>query len=258
MNGIYKYNLETGQLIRIYEYNGYCLNLVGNTLYFCNEYNQIYHVNIDSLENWWFSNMQASYLIAYDKNIYYRDPNGNNIYKTDFNGNTKELIAEYTEGDIQIDDGHLYYLDAKDFNLYRTSIKSKEKEKIIDETISNFYKFNNKFIYKSKGIIKSFDIENNSTEIIKENIESNFVLNNNNIYVHDYANDNIIKINIETKEEEIVKNNVEKVYRFQSFYNNIYYCKSKGYYNNMSTEIYKINIENKEEQKISFDTKKIK
>ena len=255
-DGIYKYNIETGQVIQLYNSNGYCLNLIDESLYFSTKFNDVYKININSLEEKWISSIDSSYLFVNDKNIFYRDPNGNNIYKTNLKGENKELIAEYTENEIQIDGDYIYYLDAQNYNLFKKNIKTKEIAKIIDETISNFYVTANKVIYKSKETLKILNCEQGTTEILKEGITSNFTFNNNKVYMYTSNNKSIVELNLENRQEQIIIENLEKdIYRLQMYNDNLYYSYSTGTYPLISTSLYKANINDKTQEKISFNTK---
>ena len=254
-DGIYKYNIETGQVIELYDYNGYCLNLINDTLYFITTNNLVYKVNINTLEEKWLSNIEASYLLVYNDQIFYRDSNGNNIYKTNLERSTKELIAEYTDSVIQIDGDYIYYLDAQNFNLFKKNLKTQESTKIIEEFVSNFYVKDNKIIYIANGNLKILDCEQNVVEILKEGISSNFTFSNNNVYMYISDSNSIIELNIENKQEQIIKDNLEKIYRLQMYNDNIYYYYSTGTYPYMSTNLYKTNINNKDQEKIFFYTK---
>ncbi len=252
--GIYKYNTKTGQVIKLYDYNGYCLNRIGSELYFCTQYNSVYKVNLESLSEEWISNIKASYILVCDTNIIYRDPNGNNIYITDMNGKNKKLIAEYTEGEIQIIDGYIYYLDASKSRLCKKAIKTDELDIIIEEPVSNFYVDNNKIIYISGENLKLFRCEENTNEVLLNGVSSNFVFKDNNIYGYILDKKSIVEINIEDKKEQVVIDNLQTVYRLQMYDDNIYYCYSSGKYPYLSTNIYSLNIQEKKQEKIFFNT----
>lgn len=253
-DGIYKYNIKTGQVIKLYDYNGYCLNIEKNNLYFCTEYNLLYKVDLDSLEHNWISDIEASYLLIYNGTIFYRNPNGNNIYERNPSRNSK-LIAEYTEGEFQIYDDYIYYIDAQTHNLLKKSIKNTEElpSKIVNEQINNFYVKDNKIIYISKENLKIYNCESQTNEVIKESVCSNFVLKDNNI-ICALNQSQIIEVDMSTRKETILKDKIKNIYRLQSFDDNIFYYQSIGKSPIISTQLYYLNIESKKQEILNFST----
>ena len=255
-DGIYKYNTKTGQVIKLYNYNAYCLNLDNDNLYFCTSDGLIYMVNINSLEYSWISSIdKADYLIIYNGIIFYRSPNGNNVYKY-ISRDRKDLIAEYTEKEIQIYNNYIYYVDAQTHQLFKKSIKNTKEEpiKILEEIISDFYVKENKIIYLTDEKIKVFYADTNESKMLKDSICSNFVLNNNKVYAYSLKEASIIEIDIDTKEEVNIIKDTKEIYRLQIFGNNIYYYHTTSNYLYVSTQLYYVDVNNKRQEKLFFKT----
>lgn len=256
--GIYKYNIKTGQVIKLYDYNGYCLNLKDDDLYFCTTHGQIYNVNLESLKYNWLSDIKdVSYLLVYNDNIYYRTSNGNNIYSATISGNNQKLVAEYTSDEFQVYNGYIYYIDSNSNNVLKKSIQNTEENpvKIIEEKVINFYIVNDKIIYSSENKINLYDLNNNTEEKLVEDVSSNFIFNNNKLYFYSENKRSIIESDINTKQENSILENLDKVYRLQNYDNYIFYYNTTGKYPYMSTQLYYLDINNKNNEKLSFSTK---
>lgn len=264
-DGIYKYNIKTGQVIQLSTSNGYCLNLRNSTLYYISTTGQINTVNVDTLEKNWISGIgNANYLLIYDDYVYYRDSNGNNIYRTnDMHGNNKQLIAEYSDGDIQIKNNYIYYLDAQNLNLFKKSIDDlkEEESKIIDESISQFYCIDDKIVYLSDNQLKVYNMQDGSSEILVEkNIASNFVIKDRNVYFYLSDDKSLNKLDLDTLEVSEISSNLNEIYRLQLFDNYIFYYDSE---NNSSiftgltikTLLYYIDLTDNKQEELYFNTK---
>ena len=260
--GVYKYNLKTGQVIQLTSRDGYSFNIIGNRLYYINKYNGICYVNLDTLESNEItridnSNYKATDMFICDNYIYYREQNGQNIYRTNFSGSSKNLIAEYTTGNFQIYDNFIYYIDAKSFTLIKKEIiNNSEPIQLTDEKISNFNYKDNKIVYIVGSELKMLNIDDNSTTILKQGITSNFVINDKDIYTYAADIKSIIKVNIEDKTEEIIVDNIEKDINRLQLYNGILYYsnrQSNGLWSSyVTTTLYKFNINTKIQEKLQF------
>lgn len=256
-DGIYKYNMKTGQLIKLYKYNGFCLNIKNDNLYFCTEHGNVYSVNLKSLADDWVSEIDgASYLSIYNNSIFYTNPNGNNVYKSTSLGG--KLIAEYVEGAFQIYNDYIYYIDAQSHNLFKNSITNTKEESlnVINESIDEFYVKDNIIIYSNQTDknVYVYNYITNTTETLCENTFSNFVLNNNKLYFYSDTKQALIEIDINTKEEIIILDNIENINRLQLFDNFIFYTRSKAKHPNVTTSLYYIDINNKKEEQLLFRT----
>ena len=240
-DGIYKYNMKTGQLIRLYDNNGFCLNIKNNDLYFCTKYGDVYSINLNSLGDDWISEIDdASYLSIYNNSIFYTNSNGNNVYKSTSLGG--KLVAEYIEGKFQIYNNYIYYIDAQSHNLFKKSITNTKEEaiNIINESIDEFYVKDDMIIYSNQTNtnIYVYNYNSNTTELLGENAFSNFVLSSDKLYFYSDTKQALIEININTKEETIILDNIENINRLQLFDNFIFYTRSKAKYPNVSTSLY--------------------
>lgn len=257
-DGIYKYNMKTGQVIKIYDYNGYCLNIKNNDLYFCTSSGSVYSVDLNNLVNDWVAGIEnASYLSIYNGSIFYTNSNGNNVYK--FTSLGDKLISEYIDGEFQIYNNYIYYIDAQSHNLFKKSIANTKEEaiKVINESIDEFYVKNDMMIIYSNQTNKNIYVCNyttNTTETLGENTFSNFVLSNDKLYFYSDTEQALIGIDINTKEETIILDNIENINRLQLFDNFIFYTRSKAKYPNVSTSLYYIDINNRKEEQLSFRT----
>ncbi len=261
--GIYKYNLKTKQVIRLSEYDGFSFNILANKLYYISKFNDINYIDLDTLDSeriaWISGNTyEATDLFICDNYLYYREKNGKNIYRTTLSGDTKNLVAEYTEGNFQIYDNYIYYIDANSHKLNMRKINTDTVETLIDETISSFYYNDNKIIYKVADELKSINLVDKSISTIKDGVTSNFVVNDNYIYFYLSSEKSIIKISIDNQLEEPILENVENdIYRLQLFDGVLYYSnrKTDGLFSaNISTTLYYIDINNKTQEKLQFNT----
>lgn len=263
-DGIYKYNTKTGQVIQLSTSNGYGFNLRNSTLYYISQYGNINTVNLDSLETDWIMNVNdVNYLLIYDDYVYYRDSNGNNIYRiNDMNGSNKRLIAEYTDGDIQIKDNNIYYLDAQNFNLFKKSIDdlSEETSKIIDESISQFYCLDDRILYLSNNQLKEYSMQDGSIKVLVENnIDSNFVVKDKKAYFYSLNDMCLKEIDIDTLEVKEILNDLDEIYRLQLYDNYIYYYDSESSNSiftgrTIKTSLYYIDLTDNKQNNLNFNT----
>ena len=237
---------------------GYCFNIFESKLVYIDKFNEIQIIDIDSLEKERIafinnSNYEANYLLVHNGFVYYRDNNGDNIYKTDFKGKEKTLIAEYTTGDVQIINNEIYYISANTNNLYKKDIMNEQEPiKVIEDAIMQFFVKDKNIIYIYNNNLNIYNIENNTKEILKENVTSNFTINENNIYVYISESKNILEINIENKMQMPIVENIEKdIFRLQMFNDNIYYSYSSGY-PYVKYDLYSLNTNEKKIEKIDI------
>ena len=262
--GIYKYNFKTGQVIELDAYDGNCFNLVGDTLYYISKFNEIKYINLNTLDFEYISwingdDYKATDLLICDNYLYYRDKNGQNIFKTDLQGKEKQLIAEYAENKYQVYNNFIYYIDVNSSNLYKKDITNNDSPvKAIDEKVSQFYYKNDNILYITENNLKLLNTIDNTTVILKQGISSNFTMNNNLIYMYLSDSKSIIEYNIDNKSEKIILENIENdINRLQFFDNTLYYSyrKANGLFsNNVTTNLYSINISGKKVEKLSFRT----
>lgn len=262
--GIYKYNIQTGQVIRLSKGDGICFNIMKNRLYYINKFNTICFIDLETLKSdsiSWINgeNYNATDLLICDSHLYYREKNGQNIYRTNSSGSNKDLIVEYTEGNFQIYDNFIYYIDVASSNLKKKTCSSSDlPTQLIDEKISSFYYKNNGIIYTVGNELKVFNMQDNSKVTLKKDITSNFVINDSYIYMYSSKTKCIIRLNIEDKSEEIIVKNVKNdIYRLQIYINNLYYSNRQvnGLWSPYATtSLYRINLNNKEQQKFQFKT----
>lgn len=232
--GIYKFNMQTGQVIKLDDYAGICFNIWGKNLYYIsNVDSNIKRINLDTLETDWIPSIETNYILLNNDYIYYRDVNGDNIYRiNNLEGENKRLVAEYTEGDIQILDGYIYYIDAQTHNLFKKSVENLQEEevKLIDENVSQFYSIGDKIIYLVENNIKQFSVSDGSSDtLIKDDITSNFVVKDNKVYYYSSEDSSLCEIDVETKEKVDKVENLEEMYRLQLYDNYIFYHDTEGY-----------------------------
>lgn len=268
-DGVYKYNIKTGQVIKLYDDNGYNFNIKGNVLYFLSN-SSIRCINLVTLESNWVGFIKANYLLIYNKYIYYRDDNGNNIYriKNMDDSHNKKLIAEYTTRDIQIYNDYIYYIDANSFDLLKKSIKDTNDTpiKVIDETddvqIQKFYVSNDKIIYitiddNNDISLKIYNSKFQTKELIEksfsDSISANFVLSDNGI-IYSSSESGIVEIDMDTKNKTVLRDKVGKIDRLQLFNNNIFYYETIDTYQNRSLQLYSLDINTKKQEKLYFNT----
>lgn len=231
LEGIYKYNLDNGQVISLSDYNGSNFNIYENKLYYLNEFGDIYTIDFaNNDKSDWIafinhSSYDASYLLVYGKDVYYTDSNGNNIYKTDLSGNKKILVAEYTTGPFQIVDGYIYYRENQSCKLYRKDLDSDaSSEIIIEEAIGDFYIENGKIYYKLGDTLKSYDFTSKDTKTLIDNITSNFIIDKGNVYYYSSKSKAIEQYNTENSEKKKLVENLQKdIYRIQGYDNMLFY-----------------------------------
>ena len=261
LEGIYKYNINNGQVICLSDYNGSNFNIIGDTLYYINEFGQIYNVNLETNggEDWiaWIGEdtYKAANLLMYGDDIYYTDSNGYNIYKTDKQGYKKDLIAEYTTGAFQIHDDYIYYRENETCKLYRKNIKNdSESELVLNEAIICYYVVEDKIIYRVGDTLKIYNILNNEENTIINNITSNFAFDKNCIYFYSSEAKAIKQYDIENGKEKNLIDNIENdIYIIQMYDNNIYY-KINTYASR--AEIYYYNIQENKVSTIDLNTNK--
>lgn len=198
--GIYKYNITTGQTIQLSKYDGSYFNIINDKLIYLNEFNQIYYIDINTLEDNWISGVDsADALYVQDNMVFYRDANGNNIYKCDSKGGNKELVAEYTISDFQVVDNDIYYIDQQTSNLKKRNIETGETNTIIPELIESFFIYDKSIIFMFDQNIYCYNLENNTTDLVQENCGFRFVLKDDIIYYISEKN-KINSVNYKTKE----------------------------------------------------------
>lgn len=262
--GIYKYNTVTGQVVKLSDYDGGCFNLIGNSLFYVSKFNSINYINLDSLKSSTISwinneNYKATDLLICDGYLYYRESNGQNLYRTTVSGQSKKLVAEYTKGNFQIYDNFIYYIDANFNTLKKKScVLDDSPIQIVDEKISNFYFKDNKIIYTVGNDLKILNMTDNSINTIKNGITSNFIIHNNNIYMYISESKRIISLNLEDKSEDVILDNIDKdITRLQFFDNNLYYSNRQVnmlWSSYATTTLYYVNINDKIQQTLQFKT----
>ncbi len=231
IEGIYKYNIDNGQIICLSNYNGSNFNIIDDTLYYINEFGEINTINVDTNDQkkriTWInsSEYEASNLLIYDNSIFYTDNNGYNIYKTDFNGSKRTLVAEYTTGSFQIYNNFIYYRESQTCKLYRKDLTNDSQcENILDDAINEFYVEDEKIYYITGDSLRVYDISSKFNNVIIKNITSNFVINDSCIYFYSSNDKSLKQYNIENGEEKNLIDNFEKdIYRIQMYNNIIFY-----------------------------------
>ena len=256
-DGIYKYNMKTGQVVKLYNSNAYCLNLIENELYYCVTTEQIYKVNLDTLESEWIDEFNdVSYLSIYNNTIFYRSSNGGNIYSASLDGKNQKLVVEYTINEFQIYNGFIYYIDATTNNLFKKNIRNNDENpiKITNNKISNFYINNENLVYSSSNKLFVYDLYNNTSEELVDNVTSNFIYENNKLYFYSASNKSIIELDLISKQKNIISELTNDIYRLQYYDNYLFYYDSTGKYQYITIQLFYININDKTVEKIFFQT----
>ena len=197
---VYYINEEPGPIYKTNKNNGVttklesrrCSNLivVGHTIFFRREYQDLYKMNCDGK----FKTKIVSDILefsVYEKMIYYTSITDKCMYRVDFNGKNKEKVSDSYAMEINIENDRIYYIDFDDSNLYTLKLDGSDKKVLDTGRCSNLnlyqgvlyycYLDNNKFPLQPYLVRMNVD-GSNKVRLIAGNIVNINVLNDFIVY----------------------------------------------------------------------------
>lgn len=251
--GIYKYNKNNGQTIKISDSNGYCFNIYNNYLYYVDESQNIYTLNLDDNSNnhtlIWIDgaeNTKVAYMMVVNNTIFYRDSNGGNVYQVNNKGYNRKLIAEYTASDFTFNKNEIYYKSQSDGYLYCKNLQSGETLKVLDKNVDNVSVSADNIYYttisddEKQNNLCCYNMSQKKEIVLQKDLSSNYVTDGEYIYYYSETNKCFYKYSINNGQKDKIIDESERTDRIQLYNGNIYYSLYEEYgqlYGNYGTTI---------------------